>query len=285
MTSLQFADKWFGWAYGPLLEATQNGGKTWTDVPLPGDGAMVLDLLASADGTYVVTSHCPIGSGVCDDQPLEVWHAAPGKIAGWQRVHLLVAAFDQVRFAANGPTAYALVSAAPGPGRLFTLRHGKVRATSPVTCADQDEAEMTDLAANGAHRVFVLCRAFYGQGHSAKTVMVSGDGGSTFRYDAVPGTLGLGNELAVASDGAVMISTWTANLVYDRPALSKSWRVADNWLENSEHIHDLVFQTNTTAWLVEGDAAYTPDTKLWTTHDAGATWQQATVPAATVPSA
>ena len=75
------------------------------------------------------------------------------------------------------------------------MRDRQVRATDPVTCADQDEATMTGLAANGDNRVFVLCMAFYGQGHAAKTVMVSGDGGKTFRYDAVPGSLGLAGDL------------------------------------------------------------------------------------------
>lgn len=75
-----------------------------------------------------------------------------------------------------------------------------------------------------------------------------------------------------------MMSNFTASLVYSRAALSKSWRIADNWLENGEHIHDLAFQSDTTAWLIEGDAAYNPDSRLWTTHDAGATWQLATVP-------
>ena len=119
--------------------------------------------------------------------------------------------------------------------------------------------------------------ANYGRGHSDKTLLVSGDGGKTFRYDAIPGGLGLAGQLAVAPDGAVMLTTVTASLVYNRPALSKAWRVDQTWLENSEHIHDLVFQSGTTAWLVERDAAYTPDTKLWVTHDAGQSWQQATV--------
>jgi photosystem II stability/assembly factor-like uncharacterized protein len=282
LTSVQFADKRFGWAYDPLLEATQDGGRTWTDVPPPGGSTMVLSLLASPDGTYAVTSHCTIGTGVCDDRPLEVWRAPAGQITGWQRVDIPVAATEHVNFALGGSTVYALVSATPGPGRLFALSRGTVQATNPVTCADQDEAGMTDLAANGENRVFVLCMSFYGRGHSIKTVMVSGNGGKTFRYDVVPGGLspGLTGHLVVAPDGAAMISTLTASVVYDRPALSKSWRVADNWLVKSEHIHDLVLQSDSTAWLIESDAAYHPDTRLWVTHDAGATWQQATVPSA-----
>lgn len=278
LTSLQFADRRFGWAYDPFLEATQNGGRSWTDVPLPGGSAKVLSLLASADGTYVLTSRCALGDGVCDDRPLDVWRAAPGKVTGWQRVDVPVPATGDVRFAANGSTVYALVRYGPGPGRLFTLHRGQVRASSTITCADQEVAGIADVAANGDHRVFVLCRSFYGQGQSTKTVMVSGDGGQTFRYDAVPGRLGLADRLVVAPDGAVMMSNFTASLVYSRAALSKSWRIADNWLENGEHIHDLAFQSDTTAWLIEGDAAYNPDTRLWTTHDAGATWQLATVP-------
>ena len=74
-----------------------------------------------------------------------------------------------------------------------------------------------------------------------------------------------------------MLSTLTASLVYNRPTLSKSWRIDQEWLENSEHIHDLVQQNGTTAWVVERDAAYTQSTQLWVSHDAGASWQQTTL--------
>jgi photosystem II stability/assembly factor-like uncharacterized protein len=277
LTSLQFADQKFGWAYDPFLEATRDGGKTWTQVPLPGGEAKVLNLLAAPDGTYVVTSGCAIGTGICDDRPLKVWRAPAGKATGWQQLDIAVGAFDHVSLAAEGSTVYFLTAPFAGPGRLSTLRNGTVRSTSTITCADPEDAAITDLATSGPNRLFVLCMANYGRGHSDKTLLVSGDGGKTFRYDAIPGGLGLAGGLAVAPDGGVMLTTLTASMVYNRPALTKSWRVDQTWLENSEHIHDLVYQSGETAWLVERDAAYTPDTKLWVTRDAGKSWQQATV--------
>jgi photosystem II stability/assembly factor-like uncharacterized protein len=277
LTSLQFADQKFGWAYDPYLEVTRDGGRTWTEVPLPGGDAKVLSLLAAPDGTYVVTSGCAIGTGACDDRPLKVWRAPAGKASGWQQLDIAVGAYDHVSLDAQGSTVYFLTAAFAGQGRLSTLRNGTVRSTTTVTCADAEDAAITDLAANGPNRVFVLCMANYGRGRSDKTLLVSGDGGKTFRYDAIPGGLGLAGQLAVAPDGGVMLTTLTASLVYNRPALSKAWRVDQTWLENSERVHDLVYQSGTTAWLVERDAAYTPDTKLWVTHDAGQSWQQATV--------
>lgn len=277
LTSLQFAGQKFGWAYDPFLEVTRDSGKTWTQVPVPGGDAKVLNLLAAPDGTYVITSGCAIGTGICDDRPLKVWRAPAGKFTGWKQLDIAVTAYDHVTWAAEGSTVYFLTAGFNGPGRLTTLRNGTARSTSTVGCADPEDAAITDLATNGPDRVFVLCMANYGRGHSDKTLLVSGDGGKTFRYDAIPGGLGLAGQLAVAPDGAVMLSTLTASLVYNRPALSKSWRIDPTWLENSEHIHDLVFQSGTTAWLVERDAAYTPDTKLWVTRDAGTSWQQATV--------
>jgi photosystem II stability/assembly factor-like uncharacterized protein len=276
LTSIQFASPKFGWAYDPYLEVTKDSGRTWTQVPVPGGDAKVLQLLAAPDGTYVVTSGCAIGTGICDDKPLKVWRAPAGKSTGWQQVKVAVAADDNVLFAAQGSTVYLLAASFYAPGKLNTLRDGKVRSTSTVTCADADDAIVTALATNGPNRLFVLCNAHYGRGQSEKTIMVSGDGGKSFRYDAVPGTLGLGSELAVGTDGAVMFTTVTASLVYNRPALTKAWRNDQSWLENSEHIHDLVWQSPTTAWLVERDAAYTPDTKLWVTRDAGTTWKAAT---------
>lgn len=274
LTSLQFANSKFGWAYDPFLEVTKNSGRTWTQVPLPGGATKVLNLLAAPDGTYVVTSDCEIGSGICDDKPLRVWRAPAGKSTGWQQLKVDVAADEHAIFAAHGSTVYLLVAPFVAPGRLSTLRDGKVRSTTTVTCADADDAIVTALATNGDNRLVALCNAHYGRGQSEKTIMVSGDGGRTFRYDAVPGTMGLGSELAVGADGAVMVSTLTASLVYNRPTLSKTWRVDQSWLEKGEHLHDLVIQSATTAWLVERDAAYGAGTQLWVTHDAGKSWQQ-----------
>jgi len=282
ISSLQFLDRKNGWAYDPYLENTKDGGRTWTKVAVPGDDARVVQFLASADGTYVVTSGCPIGSGVCDDRPLKVWRAPAGKSSGWQRIDVPVAAGDHTWLAANGSTVYLLASAGAGvAGRLTSLRQGKVRATVPAACADQDEATITGFTSNGADRVFVLCMAFYGQGHSVKTLMSSGDGGSTFRYDELPGDRGLADELAVAPDGAVMVPTLTASQVYNRPALSKSWRLDTTWLENGgEVLHNVVFQNPATAWMVEAQAIYGQQSRLWVTRDAGQTWQQASLPAA-----
>ncbi|MER7243480.1 hypothetical protein [Kribbella sp. NPDC000426] len=277
LTSLQFANAKFGWAYDPYLEVTNDGGKTWTQVPLPGGEAKILNLLAAPDGTYLVTSGCEIGTGICDDRPLKVWRAPAGKSTGWKQVDVQVAADDHVAMDAEGSTVYFLAAPFVGPGRLSTIHNGTVRPTSTVTCADAEDATMTDLATNGPGRVYVLCMANFGRGHSDKTLLVSGDGGKTFRYDAIPGGLGLAGQLSVGPDGAVMLSTLTASLVYNRPTLSKAWRIDQEWLENSEHIHDLVQQNGTTAWVVERDAAYTQNPQLWVSHDAGASWQQTTL--------
>jgi photosystem II stability/assembly factor-like uncharacterized protein len=277
LTSLKFATKKFGWAYDPFLEVTRDGGRSWTQIPLPGGEAKVLSLYTGDDGTYVVTSGCEIGSGVCDDRPLKLWHAPAGKSTGWKQVDVAVAATDHVSIDGSKAGVYVLAAGFNGPGRLSTLRGGKVRSTSTVTCADTEDGGIVDLATNAPGRVFVLCMSNYGRGHSDKTLMVSGDGGKTFRYDTIPGSLGLAGDLSVGPDGAVMITTLTASLVYNRPALSKAWRIDQEWLENSERIHDLVQQTPTTAWLVERDAAYTQNTQLWISSDAGASWQQTTV--------
>ncbi|WP_328997692.1 hypothetical protein OHA18_24895 [Kribbella sp. NBC_00709] len=278
LTSLQFANSKFGWAYDPYLEVTKDGGATWTQVPVPGGDAKILNLLAAPDGTtYVITSGCEIGSGICNDRPLKVWRAPAGKSTGWKQLDLPVAADAQVSMDATGSTVYFLAAPFVGPGKLSTITNGTVRPTSTVTCADAEDAAISDLATNGPGRVDVLCMARFGQGHADKTLLVSGDGGKTFRYDAIPGALGLAGQLSVGPDGAVMLTTITASLVYYRPTLSKSWRIDQDWLEKGERIHDLVQQSGTTAWVVEGDAAYTQDTQLWVTHDAGASWQQTSV--------
>ncbi len=48
ITEIRFATTEIGWAFGPDLYRTADGGKSWKTMPLPGNGKQVLDLTTTA---------------------------------------------------------------------------------------------------------------------------------------------------------------------------------------------------------------------------------------------
>jgi hypothetical protein len=58
-SQLRFLNTQFGWAYGPQLFSTSNGGRTWGAVPTGGE--RVTDLEAAGDRAFVVRARCQGG--------------------------------------------------------------------------------------------------------------------------------------------------------------------------------------------------------------------------------
>ena len=58
VSGIRFSSASVGWAFGPQLFRTGNGGKTWAQLTIPGHGHQVLALAATADGVYAVVSPC-----------------------------------------------------------------------------------------------------------------------------------------------------------------------------------------------------------------------------------
>lgn len=58
IAGIRFADRQHGWAYGPELWATRDGGRTWDEMPLPAPlaGAPVVALEAAAEHVHVVAA-------------------------------------------------------------------------------------------------------------------------------------------------------------------------------------------------------------------------------------
>lgn len=73
ITEIRFASAKVGWAFGPSLYRTVNGGKTWKPATIPGHGKQVLDLAVSTGRTYAIVSPCAYGTGLCTKKPLTTW--------------------------------------------------------------------------------------------------------------------------------------------------------------------------------------------------------------------
>ncbi|MGH3396185.1 MAG: hypothetical protein ACRDPO_16015 [Streptosporangiaceae bacterium] len=75
MDEVRFATTSVGWAYGPALFRTANGGRTWAAQPVPGHGHQVLALGHSAAANYAVVSPCR-EFAACTGGHLTLWRTA-----------------------------------------------------------------------------------------------------------------------------------------------------------------------------------------------------------------
>src|SRR3954451_8656264 len=66
VTDLRFVTPAVGWAFGPRLFVTTDGGRSWRAVTTPDSGKQVLSLATSRKaGAYAVVSRCKYASGPC----------------------------------------------------------------------------------------------------------------------------------------------------------------------------------------------------------------------------
>jgi photosystem II stability/assembly factor-like uncharacterized protein len=141
ITEIRFGTGKAGWAFGPDLYRTTDGGKTWKRVRVPGGGKQVLDLAVTPTSVYVVASPCGFGAGICKGR-LTAWRA---RVTGtsWTRMsfprplHVNVSA----NVAAYGSTVYVIDTTIEGTrptqfyasidgGRHFSARHNPCPAST-----------------------------------------------------------------------------------------------------------------------------------------------------------
>src|SRR5690349_24939732 len=58
VSQVRFGTAQAGWAFGPRLYRTGDGGRSWARQPVPGHGRQVLALAATATTTYAMVSPC-----------------------------------------------------------------------------------------------------------------------------------------------------------------------------------------------------------------------------------
>ena len=273
VTRLAFADASDGWAYGPALWSTHDGGATWGKV---GTGGAVLDLAASGGFAYaLVESWKAWGEGEAgakaklERTPVgsDAWHPLPG-ISGaltlmtWQ-----------------GRTGWVVGSGGrdfSAPEQIWrTTDAGASWARLPDPCYQPRQG--TDLAGlaspDGAH-LFELCAGNPGAGQEGKEVLASANGGAT---DHLAGRLpleGLARQVAAATTQDLVVSaTSGGSVLYRSGDGGRTWG-AKGLADGGAGLHDLAFASPTEGVVVDGypwDGPPFPD-QLLMTRDGGATW-------------
>jgi photosystem II stability/assembly factor-like uncharacterized protein len=274
VSSILFVNAHLGWAYGPGLWTTHDGGRSWRQVSIHG---LQVQGLAFSDGRVVVTAgKCNSGTRLCH---FSVYSAHPGSSA-WK----LIARPSQVTW--QPP---AEVVAVGGTGYVFTTRTdlgppvllaGPIDGSAawrpvPNPC---HSAWSVAVAAVPAGRLFLGCGSEPGAGNQMKSAYLSADGGRTWRMLARPPFGGYLGKATMTAGGTIFLSGGRMDIYISRDR-GRSWITSPS-LKNAAGTANAGFAltaiatTNTTGIAYQG-GVYRD--QVWLTHDGGRSWSAVTV--------
>jgi hypothetical protein len=261
-----------GWAFGPALWQTHNGGATWRK--MSGPGGPVQDLAAAADRVLAVTGRCG-GGRACS---FRVYSAAAGS-DDWRAVPGAAGArVNSVRLVVSGGAGYVFaVTADLGkPLLLAGPVNGSARWRSlPVPCSG---AWSGALAAAPGGWLFLGCGSEPGAGNQVKAVYLSGDGGRSWRKVASPPSGGYLGGASMSPGGTIFLSGSRMDLYVSRDR-GRSWHESPS-LENAVGLAGAgLLLVGSTITDTRGFAFQegVDQQQVWLTSDGGRQWTPVTV--------
>ena len=273
ISQVRFGDHLNGWAFGPGLWATHDGGEHWTDQHLEGS---VTDL-ASADGvTYAVVTTCP--TGACEsgatlyrtDATSDDWQSVDG--AG------LPAQGGQIELHARAAWFVGPASTDGGGATFLSSPDGTTWTSHADPCL-ADDAFLDSVAPVDTVNLFLLCVSDPGAGSQGKSVRSSSDAGATTEAAGSPPRGGIALEIAAADSTHLAVTAQSgASFIYRSDDSGASWSTVGDLPDGGAGFRDLGFTTSTQGVVVSGEpstgttAATDAASRLLMTHDAGATW-------------
>lgn len=266
---LRFADALDGWAFGPELWATHDGGSTWHRVSMPVSGAAIMALEASAgvvhaaffdaaDAGNVRIASSPVAS--------DAWALAAVK------VQLGAGPIPQPQFVLHGSVGW-LVEVDRTVVDGARLSGGQWSAWTPPCRSSNGPAS---LGASSDVNLAAACNVGLWSTPAGVHYYVSSDGGTSFR--AVGGRLPVGDlqGITAAPGSGTSFTTIVAGRIGGGTALVASFDGGSTWSTvlspaSAASISNLGFTTADQAVAIvtlEGGAS-----QLVMTRDGGRTWQ------------
>jgi hypothetical protein len=263
VTSVLFADEQDGWAYGPGLWATHDGGASWRRVDLAG---RVVRMMAAGGGQVLASlESCDPADSTCDGPHAAGLVTSPASRDAWRPVSGAAGEVLTVR----AGTGYAV---SPGTGPVSTdvsmltgPADGSARWVSRrLPC----EPGAIALAAVTATRLLLAC-ALLGAHPATTSLYASSDAGGHWTRFAVLGLFDGAGAIEQTADGTVLVSG-----IYDGVELSRDG--GRTWTKPAVVDDSLSVQGGgpLAADLVTSDDGYVLGYlgPLWITRDAGRTW-------------
>jgi len=275
---VRFADAQNGWISGPLLLATHNGGRNWTQIALPGLGSRTgaVGALEVADGRVFAevaegTDQDTYGPVVLFSTEVskDSWAAAgnvatgsagyPGEIsvaqeAIWAMLHPGVVSPD------HGVEVHSV---------MYHSTDGVTWHDSLLPCPPETVAS---VAAATSARVFIVCSGGVAAGSQTKTAYLSTDGGTSYKRVGDPPFGGDFDEVAASPLAFSVAAASGATYIYTSFNEGRDWTTTNLPQTGGLPLSDLRFTTSTQGVVIFGVPAYPQWLQLLMTRDGGHSW-------------
>jgi hypothetical protein len=290
VSGIRFLNAAYGWAFGPELWSTDNGGATWTQVETA--GARVTDLETSRGRAYALWANgcsAPGAGGSAADfaagcTSYTLMTATEGS-GDWTPVGTATSGLTN-----GGAPASAVLQLAGTTGYLLgpdgALYSGAIGGTwtqvgtsacKPGAAQADGQPSAAQLALVDSQQLWIACNGTPG---TAPALYESDSGGSTWTQPPAAswsgvnvGDLGTTTSLAAAPNGTLTLATTTG--IYYLPANGERWQASNATGSGAPAGgFSYVGMTNN-----DQGVAVPADTSLhevWMTADGGASWAPAT---------
>jgi hypothetical protein len=277
VSQIRFLDQDNGWAFGPELYATHDGGATWTKVTgLPG---RVIDLATVGDSAFAVAATCT-GSGAayasdCTSFRLysspydyDDWQPVPGAAADVAETPGGLQLTETNGYLLAGPVLFT-GSPSGGAWNKVTISTGTVPA-----CLDghghQASGESGLIAPSAASGLYLLCPSIAG---GEPSLYESADAGQTWQPAGHADIGGTATSLALATTSDTLVAATSSGIYYS--AGQASWHLAT--IEGTTPPDGFSFVGMTTEQQGVAVPADPAAGKIFITKDGGLTWQPSTI--------
>lgn len=280
VAEVRFGTRQIGWAFAPQLWMTTDGGASWAQQSLPGNGQQVLDLAAGPHATYMVVSQCRYQRGNCG-KPLTLWRSPNREPGTWLQVHVDLPSNYVADVSVNGTTVYVIDEQleAGTPAKFYVSTDG--RTFNPLTspCDHSQDLALVQAVPTSATDVDVLCVGDPGMSEAVKSVYRSADNGATFTSAGKTGFDGIQSQLAASPSGNLAVTSESdGSFIYINDGGGTHWDMPVAKGDGGAGWNDITYVNDKTAWVVYAPAAFPVGTGLlYVTHDAGQSWSSVTL--------
>ncbi|MGH3259665.1 MAG: WD40/YVTN/BNR-like repeat-containing protein [Streptosporangiaceae bacterium] len=262
-----------GWAFGPALWQTRDGGLTWRK--MKGPGGPVEDLRVTGDRLLALTSRCVNGGSACT----YLVYSAPVGLDNWRVIPgATVTGVRSAQLAVSGGMAYVFAIAGE-PGKPWLLA-GPANGSAPWRPRPDPctGAWSGALAAAAGGWLVLGCGLEPGAGNQVKTAYLSDDEARSWRKLASPPFGGYLGGASMSARGTIFLSgeRMDVYISWDR---GRSWHESPS-LENAAGLAGAGFPlvgltvTDTRGFAFQEGAA---PQQVWLSRDSGHHWTPVTV--------